>query len=353
MIVKNEEAMLKRTLPDLINNADEIIVVDTGSADNTIEYAKSCGAKVYTSPWINDFSAARNESIKYASGDWVLWIDADEYIKPEDICKLKGLLSQATEDAFSLNICEAKPGEFEAINSYKRCKIFRNNKGFHFERPINEQVADKDNKPISGATIEDIFVFHWGNHINPEHYKAKKIRNIPMMEKMLEEDPNYAEGHFLLAGCYSGIGKFNKAADEYEKAIEHSTSRTFIRDCVLEKGWSLYNAKDIKGAHGCAVKAINYDNDNISAYNLIALVLITIGDLAKAAEVLKHISLLVLNDKTNKNSPWQKGYLFPMLKGRLLEANGDKKLAFEEYQTAGNFDLTPFVKEKIEELKWA
>ena len=78
MIVKNEEKFLAGCLESVKNIVDEIIIVDTGSTDKTIEIANSYNAKVYHFEWKNDFSLARNESIKHATGDWILILDADE-----------------------------------------------------------------------------------------------------------------------------------------------------------------------------------------------------------------------------------------------------------------------------------
>ena len=81
MIVKNAEELLPQCLESVKDVVDEIIVVDTGSTDKSIEIAESYGAKMYHHPWENDFSKHRNQSIGYATGDWILWIDADEAVK--------------------------------------------------------------------------------------------------------------------------------------------------------------------------------------------------------------------------------------------------------------------------------
>jgi len=84
MMVKNEADNLRRCLPSLKGIADELIVIDTGSTDDTMKIAESAGAKVFEHPWENDFSKHRNQSVSYATGDWVFIIDADEELFLED-----------------------------------------------------------------------------------------------------------------------------------------------------------------------------------------------------------------------------------------------------------------------------
>jgi glycosyltransferase involved in cell wall biosynthesis len=78
MIVKNEEHCLRRCLDSVRDYVDEMIIVDTGSTDHTVEIAKSYHAQIYHHPWENDFSKHRNQSLSYATGDWILQLDADE-----------------------------------------------------------------------------------------------------------------------------------------------------------------------------------------------------------------------------------------------------------------------------------
>jgi len=92
MIVKNEAANLAKCLESVADLVDEMIVVDTGSADDTKAAAKRLGAKVYDFTWTHSFAAARNESLAHASGKWILWLDGDEYFDAENRGKLRRLL---------------------------------------------------------------------------------------------------------------------------------------------------------------------------------------------------------------------------------------------------------------------
>jgi glycosyltransferase involved in cell wall biosynthesis len=96
LIVRNEEATLGRCLDSVRGLADEIVVVDTGSTDGTREIAASYGARLVDFAWCDDFAAARNESLRQATGRWVLWLDADEYFDDRNRAKVKALLSECS-----------------------------------------------------------------------------------------------------------------------------------------------------------------------------------------------------------------------------------------------------------------
>jgi glycosyltransferase involved in cell wall biosynthesis len=100
MIVGNEEATIRLVLTDAASICDELVVVDTGSTDATIEIARECGAQVYEFEWIDNFSAARNYSFDCCTGDWILWLDADDRITPsalEGFASLKRRLKSEEE----------------------------------------------------------------------------------------------------------------------------------------------------------------------------------------------------------------------------------------------------------------
>jgi len=88
IIAKNEEALIRRCL-ESVRGADQIVVVDTGSTDRTMQIARECGAEVHEFPWIDDFAAARNEALKHCTSDYVLSIDCDEVLDPRGIARVR------------------------------------------------------------------------------------------------------------------------------------------------------------------------------------------------------------------------------------------------------------------------
>ena len=99
VITKNEEKNLPLWLDSMKRVADELIVVDTGSEDGTVEAARKGGAKVFFFPWIDDFSAAKTFALEKATGEWILFLDADQYFAEEAYPKVRAVLGKYEEDS--------------------------------------------------------------------------------------------------------------------------------------------------------------------------------------------------------------------------------------------------------------
>ncbi len=164
MIVKNEEENLGRCLKSVQDLVDEIIVVDTGSTDKTVEIAEKYGAKVYYFEWCNDFSAARNESLKYASKDWILIMDGDDEFCNEDKDKFKNLIKEDLNNN-TIYFFETLNYSGYSITSTDisinlNPRLFKNNYGFHYEGEVHNQLVNYE-KNVEGKTY-DIRIYHYG-----------------------------------------------------------------------------------------------------------------------------------------------------------------------------------------------
>lgn len=158
MIVKNEEAVLARCLDCLKGVADEIIVVDTGSADRTIQIARQYTSKVYSFPWHEDFSEARNFAFSKAAGDYIYSADADEVVDPENRAAFLALKKSLDPEAEVVQFRYANQLRFNTTSNFDteyRPKLFKRLRTFHWVEPIHEIVDLKVH-----VLNSDIVVFH-------------------------------------------------------------------------------------------------------------------------------------------------------------------------------------------------
>ena len=226
MIVKNEEANLEPCIEPLLSVLDEIIVVDTGSTDQTKEIAGRLGAKVYDFPWCDDFSAARNESIRHATGDYILWLDADDRMDSENVNKLKQLKKMfpiKRDQAYYAVIYSESPLDGEA--QFLQLRVFPKREGIGFEGRIHEQIFHILLKKGIQLVQTDLRIRHTGYHdLQTNIEKAK--RNLSLIEEELKRDPENPLLHYHAARTLSGLGRHRDAISYMEKITENPHVRT-------------------------------------------------------------------------------------------------------------------------------
>jgi tetratricopeptide (TPR) repeat protein len=220
MIVKDEEEMLGKCLEAVAPAVDEIIVVDTGSTDRTIEIAKSHGAKVIEQAWTGSFSEARNTSFEHATTDWIVYLDADEVLVADDVARLKSLTRRVWREGFYLALTSftGETGDAGAVtNSVLR--VFRNRPDYRFEGRLHEQIAH--NLPTYAAgRIEQssVRVDHYGYLGAVRDAKEKSRRNLELLKAQQAESAPSAFLHFNLGTEYAAIGDYASALTEFERS---------------------------------------------------------------------------------------------------------------------------------------
>lgn len=160
MIVKNEEAVLERCLQCVQHIVDEIIIVDTGSTDNTVKIAQKYTDKIYHFTWQNDFAMARNFSFSKASCDYILWLDADDILLPTDQNKLLLLKANLNDaiDCYFLKYDMYIAEESQDTFFFYRERIVKNNKKFYWQGVVHEYLV------VSGNMLQlDIRITHKKN----------------------------------------------------------------------------------------------------------------------------------------------------------------------------------------------
>ena len=196
MIVRDASRTLRPCLESIKPWVDEIVVIDTGSVDNTIEIAEQFGARIGHFAWRDDFAAARNESIKLASGQWILWMDADDTINPINGQKLRDLLKQdhaAAIMGFIMQVhcpTDSHAGSYATATVVDHVKIIRNRMEIQFSGRIHEQVLPAIRRLGGEVAWTDIYVTHSGSDITSEGRARKHDRDLRILKLELSDEPD-------------------------------------------------------------------------------------------------------------------------------------------------------------------
>lgn len=225
MIVKNEEKNIEKALSWGNDIVYEKIVVDTGSTDRTVELAEAMGAKVYHFQWIDDFSAAKNFAIGKATGDWIAFLDADEYFPPKDAANLMPLLTKLDKTPYYVMMTswmQIGPDE-KIFAGGVQTRIFKRLPGLKYQSRIHEELT-LNGENIVNYTVdasEELAIFHTGYDPNTSQDRQKGERNARLILMDLEEHPgNYNMMGYLGDSYYSTGNDEEKAIEWYRKAID-------------------------------------------------------------------------------------------------------------------------------------
>ena len=220
MIVKNEEKYLRECLESVKDVADEIVIVDTGSTDKTIEIAEEFNSKIFHFNWINDFSAARNFALSKSKGDWILYLDADERLSLESINELKRVTASSNKIGVK---CLVNSIDSVRKNSQmmKYIRLFKNDSNIKFTGKAHEQIEDsllQNSYKIIDSNIE---IIHFGYDVAEDKLKEKAKRNLTLL---LED---YSKGKtpylaYQIANSYSVLGEKNKKIFYYTEALNNN-----------------------------------------------------------------------------------------------------------------------------------
>ncbi len=222
LIVRDEEANLPRCLNSIRGSVDETIVVDTGSSDRTLDIAREAGARVFHFPWCDDFSAARNESLKHARGDWIIWIDADDELQEQFPGVLREMCRRLPSEAHGawVEVRSAAGEQTDAPVTALQWRIFRNRAGIRFRGRVHEQPTFPGGQP-NVAMQSYVKVHHWGYLPNPELLKKKGERNTRLLLLSLAEQRTNAFHYYNLGRQHLFNGRPDLALMVLEQGIEH------------------------------------------------------------------------------------------------------------------------------------
>ncbi len=222
MIVKNEGENLRPCLESLGDLASEIIVVDTGSSDDTVKIAEALRAKVVRFDWIDDFAAARNESLRHATSDWVFWLDADDRLSPTAVAQLGRAAVSGKADAYACLVSSLEPDG--RVNSVEHVRLFRNGLGISFSGAIHETVAPDLARLGLRLAGTDIVVQHTG-YRSVEVIRQKSKRNLPVIERQIAMHPEQVDLLFYRGHSLTNVGRLEEGLADMREFLARSRSR--------------------------------------------------------------------------------------------------------------------------------
>jgi len=237
IITKDEEEFLPRCLESVQGLVDEIVVVDTGSTDRTVAIARKYGASVFHHPWEDDYSKHRNQSIAYATGDWILVMDADEVIAARDLDKIRRIIDSVKADGFEFTLRNYDTQLFAnstlTTNDYEEEKglpgfipvdlirLFKKDPDICFTGKVHETVSQSFRQAQKTFHKTGIPIHHYGR-LRQDRIKGKQEKYLNLGKKRLEDNP-----HDRIA--YKGLAEQYLELNMPDKALE-----------VLDRGCALF-----------------------------------------------------------------------------------------------------------------
>ena len=212
MIVKDEESHLPACLGCVADLVGEIIVVDTGSTDNTRDVARQCGAQVHEFSWCDDFAAARNQSLHHATGDWIFWLDADDRIDAANHLRLRSLFANLPDENVAylmryVALDDGAPGRTSAVD---HAKLFRNLPPIRWEYRVHEQILPAVTRLGGRIKTTDVVIHHLG-YQDADEVRRKLERNRRLLELDAAAHPDHPVIVFNLGRTYLRLGRVAEA----------------------------------------------------------------------------------------------------------------------------------------------
>jgi len=229
MIVKDEATMLPEFLTRVRGLWDELVVVDTGSTDSTVQLLEAEGARVLHKPWRQDFAEARNFSIEAATGDWIIFLDPDEYVLPAFIDQVEAAMANAAAGAATVLMQDQR--EDGHVQEARLIRMFRRYPDVHFRHAIHEDVAETllPRLRSSGHAIVHLEapIVHHGYRKDVAKARNKKERDTSIIEATLQREPDdlylhfklleqarfWADERLLCTAAAAALGAWNRAPD--------------------------------------------------------------------------------------------------------------------------------------------
>lgn len=245
LITKNEQAFLRGCLESVAAVAGEIIVVDSGSTDDTVRIAQSLGARVIPHQWSDDYSAARNKGIKAATGEWILCLDADERLcSPEPLLRCINDAPSAA-GGFLVErhdiVTDPATGKTE-VNPIGMVRLFRRHPAIRYTGIVHERPGDT----ILAAGLEihtalGVKLAHLVNHLSFDRLRGKQEKYLQLLDRELAADPANHWARYYRGKTLWYLEQFDAAEEEFTRVARNgggmkAWALNMLGELLLERG---------------------------------------------------------------------------------------------------------------------
>jgi glycosyltransferase involved in cell wall biosynthesis len=288
IIVKDEAERLPRCLGSVAELVDEVVVVDTGSADDTRAVADRLGARGVEFAWVDDFSAARNESIRQATGEWIFWLDGDEWLDEDNRGKLRALFAGLTDEKAAYvmrQFSEAADGSGSAM-AVDQVRLFRRDPAVRWEYRVHEQVLLSLRRAGHDVRWTDVRISHSG-YQDAGASGAKLERNLRLLRLEQAERPGDPVTLYHLGLALGQQGKMEEALALLRESLARTPADYSNRPklhAMIGRGLQRLGRRD-EALSACRAGLAEHPGD-VELLFLEGLLLFEAGDLAGAEGAL-------------------------------------------------------------------
>jgi tetratricopeptide (TPR) repeat protein len=304
LIVRNESLVLERCLSSLAGAVDEIVVVDTGSTDATPEIAARFGARICHYEWRGDFASARNAGIDAASCDWILIIDADEYLAEDAQPQVRAIVERT--DASGILVTQrnllAADDLIQSADS-QTLRLFRRQDGVRYEGIIHEEVAPAITRRGGRLASSSIVIFHDGySRVTTQGSGSRAERNLPMLIRATAEAPQDPYLQYQLGTTYQQLGRLAEAQQHLGQVLQLPNERlnpeVIANAAVRLAQLAMGERRDDSVVH-YAGQALALEPNHVLAHYLSGLALTRLG---RCAEAYTHLTAVKLSGKAGSST---------------------------------------------------
>ena len=290
MIVKDEEENIGACLETVAGLVGEMVVVDTGSTDQTRELAKRNGAKVVDFPWTNDFSAARNAGLQVMTAPWIIWMDADDRLDGENRERLKGLFGTLPEGNVGYImkcVSPREPGSGRATVT-EHVRLFRNFPEIRWEGRVHEQIRKAVLDSGGELRHSDVVIHHTG-YETAEIRREKAERNLRLLLEQRAEEPGNAFVLYNIGHCYLVLERKAEAFPFFQQAYTLAPpDAPFLKSLYVQLVDGLYNQKRYYEALELCRRGLTLFGPSMELMFIEASLAVELGDLFTAERLLRH-----------------------------------------------------------------